>query len=610
MATKSQRANFSVEPFLPSGLKLARKPVAATADTLLGLRRLADFYYGFSADLSGPELSRAVVDGLGVTLRYADDELAHVPAEGPCIVVANHPHGMLDGLIVMQLLACVRPDFKVMANHFLARFTQLIPLFFQINPFGGKAAIRHNITTARAATTWLNEGKMLMVFPGGEVSSLNRREWHVSDPAWDEGVARFAEKSGAPVVPMHIGGRNSALFQLAGLINPNLRTALLIREMMNKHGTTIDVRFGRAIAPSLLESLGERAAVTRYLRTKTYLLKEKSGRGIALGPIDKRARPRVDIALGGDPAAFAAEIDGLPPTQQLLTSGANEVYYATADQIPLLLQELGRLRELSFREVGEGTGKSSDLDLYDSYYTHLFVWDRQASRIVGGYRLGHTDRILDRYGSKGLYVHSLFKLAPELTNDLRSALELGRSFVASEYQRSYSSLMLLWKGIANYVIKHPQYRVLFGPVSISNDYHPVSQEILVQFLRQTNSEVRRASLVKPRTPFRLKTDLTQNLVDLDSIDLRIIADLLNTVESEDKGVPVLLRQYLKLGGQILGFNIDPQFNNSIDCLLWVDLMRTELPHLNKYMGTAEAARFRALHTNDEVATAGTSRLAG
>ena len=529
MATTTQRANFSVEPFLPSGLKFARKPVAATVDTLLGLRRLADFYYGFPADLSGPELSRAVIDGLGVQLRFAEDELAHLPADGPCIVVANHPHGMLDGLIVMQLLALVRPDFKVMANHFLARFTQLIPLFFQINPFGGKAAIRHNIATARAATTWLEDGKMLMVFPGGEVSSLSRGEWHVSDPAWDEGVARFAEKSGAPVVPMHIGGRNSALFQLAGLVNPNLRTALLVREMMNKRGTTIDVRFGRAIAPSLLESLDGRAAVTRYLRTKTYLLKEKCAQGIALGPIDNRERPRIDIAPGGDPATFAAEIDALPPAQQLLTSGANEVYYATADQIPLLLQELGRLRELSFREVGEGTGKSSDLDLYDSYYTHLFVWDRDARRIVGGYRLGHTDRILDRYGSKGLYVHSLFKLAPELTNDLRSALELGRSFVASEYQRSYSSLMLLWKGIANYVIKHPQYRVLFGPVSISNDYHPVSQEILVQFLRQTNSEVRRASLVKPRTPFRLKTDLTQNLVDLDSIDLRIIAELLNTV---------------------------------------------------------------------------------
>jgi putative hemolysin len=434
-----------------------------------------------------------------------------------------------------------------------------------------------------------------MVFPGGEVSSRNRHDWRVSDPKWDEGVARFAEKTGAPVVPMHIGGYNSALFQLSGLVHPRLRTALLVREMMNKRGTTIDVRCGREIAPATLRSLDDRAQVTLYLRTKTYLLKEKTPQSIALGRIRNKARPLEMIAPGGDEAIFAAEIEALPADQRLLTSGSYEVHYATSSQIPQVLQEIGRLRELTFRNVGEGTGKSSDVDLYDSYYHHMFLWNAAERQIIGGYRLGRTDRILDTYGPKGLYVHSLFKLSPELTRELRCALELGRSFIRTEYQRSYSSLLLLWKGIARYLTKHPQYRILFGPVSISNDYHPVSQAILVQFLRQTNSEIRRASHVKPRRPFRAKTEHAETLVDLDSVDLNIISDLLSTVESDDKGVPVLLRQYLKFGGHILGFNIDPSFNNAIDCLLWADLMHTDLPLLRKYMGTEAADAFCAYH---------------
>ncbi len=595
MATKLQRSNFSIEPYLPERLGVLRAVAAATFDSALGLRRLADFYYGFPADMAPLDLARAVIAGLGVALRIDPGDLASVPTEGPCIVVANHPHGMLDGLIVMQLLGQIRPDFKVMANHFLARFQQLRPLFFQVDPFGGRAAIRHNITTARAATNWLRDGKMLMVFPGGEVSSLNHKDWRVSDPPWDEGVARFAEKTGAPVVPMFIGGRNSNLFQLSGLLNPHLRTALLVREMMNKRGTTIDIRIGRQTAPSTLRSLGSRDQITRYLRTKIYLLRERAPQNIALGRVEKKARPMEKIALSGNPQDFEDELAALPRNQLLLQSGASTVYYAAADQIPQILQEIGRLRELSFRAVGEGTGRSSDLDLYDSYYTHLFVWDRNAKQIVGGYRLGNTDKILDTFGLKGLYVHSLFKLSPQLTSDLRAALELGRSFVRPEYQRSYSALMLLWKGIGRYLMRHPQYRILFGPVSITNDYHPVSQEILVQFLRHRNATDRRTSHVTPRRPFRIKTELTSALVDLDNVDLNIISDLLSTVESDEKGVPVLLRQYLKFGGQILGFNIDPNFNNSIDCLLWADLTRTELPLLKKYMGRDGAAEFCRRH---------------
>ncbi|MFT4560349.1 MAG: putative hemolysin, partial [Gammaproteobacteria bacterium] len=252
------------------------------------------------------------------------------------------------------------------------------------------------------------------------------------------------------------------------------------------------------------------------------------------------------------------------------------------------------------------------VDLYDNYYTHLFIWDSKERNVVGGYRLGRTDKIIDKFGIKGLYVDSLFKLSPELTSDLRCALELGRSFIRVEYQRSYSSLMMLWKGIGRYLLQYPQYRILFGPLSISNDYHPISQDILVQFLRQKNAKQRRASHVKPRRPFRQKSEMHSDLIDLDSVDLNIISDLLSTVESDDKGVPVLLRQYLKFGGHILGFNIDPNFNNAIDCLLWCDLMETEPRLLSKYMGSEAAEDYR--HVHEPVQIAGpieeSSKLAG
>ncbi|MFT4583652.1 MAG: putative hemolysin [Gammaproteobacteria bacterium] len=612
MATKLQRANFSVQPYLPKRLGPLQGLAGATIDRLLGLRKLADFYYGFDADLAPATLAREVIAGLGVKVSVDPRELDLVPTSGPCIVVSNHPHGMLDGLIVMDLLARIRPDFRVMANHFLARFTQLQPLFFQVDPFGGKAAIRRNIATARQASNWLEDGKLLMIFPGGEVSSLSRTDWRITDPKWDEGVARFAEKSGAPVVPLHIGGHNSASFQLSGLLHPSFRTALLVREMMNKQGSTIDIRVGREISSKTLESLDQRGQITRYLRTKTYLLKEKGAQNISLGPRPNNARPAQEIAPVGEIEDFRNEISTLPADQQLLTNGAFEVYYATADQIPKVLQEIGRLRELSFRAVGEGTGKSSDVDLYDNYYTHLFIWDSKERNVVGGYRLGRTDKIIDKFGIQGLYVDSLFKLSPELTSDLRCALELGRSFIRIEYQRSYSSLMMLWKGIGRYLLQYPQYRILFGPLSISNDYHPISQDILVQFLRQKNATQRRASHVKPRRPFRQKSEMHSDLIDLDSVDLDIISDLLSTVESDDKGVPVLLRQYLKFGGHILGFNIDPNFNNAIDCLLWCDLMETESRLLSKYMGSEAAEDYRRVHESvqtDEPIEA-RSKLAG
>lgn len=589
------RHRFTVAPHLRGPWRHC----APLVDRLLALDGLNALYESIPPHLDPHAFARATLDGAGVEARIDATSLAHIPADGPCIVVANHPHGGLDGVAMIELLMRRRPDLRVMANHLLKSFAELAEVFIAVDPFGGSQAARFNLRAVREALGWLRQGGLLLIFPGGEVSSLDLRQRRIVDPPWDAGVGWLVEKSGAPVVPAHINGRNSTLFQLAGLLHPAARTALLVREMLNHRGTVIEARCAPPIEADTLALLGSREAIGPYLQVTSELVGARRAyrKPLRLGAVSRRPQRVEAIAPPIEPATLAGEVAALPAMQRLVTAGDLEVWYATADQLPWTLQEIGRLRELAFRQVGEGTGKRVDLDLFDSYYLHLFVWDRVRHRIIGGYRLGEVDRILDRYGAKGLYVASLFHLAPELEVDLRAALEVGRSFVAPEHQRNYSSLMLLWKGIGSYVARHPRHRVLFGPVSISNDYHPVSQQLMVRFLQRHSMETERASLVRARHPFQTAAASARR-ADLDVGDMRIIASLLATVEDEDVGVPVLLRQYLKLNGRLLGFNVDADFNNAIDCLLWVDLTRTEPQLLRKYMGADGATTFLAHHADD------------
>lgn len=291
-----------------------------------------------------------------------------------------------------------------------------------------------------------------------------------------------------------------------------------------------------------------------------------------------------------------AEIEALPPEQRVVQSGQYLVQYAQARQIPWCLQEIGRLRELTFREAGEGTGKASDIDLFDAYYLHLFLWDSDANALVGAYRMGLADEILSRYGKRGLYTQSLFRYGLRLLETLNPAIELGRSFVRSEYQKSFSPLLLLWRGIGQFIVRAPRYAVLFGPVSISNSYAPVSRQLMVEYLRANRIEAKLARHVKPRRPFRVERSKIRNEV----ADLRDIEDLsrvIAQIEHDNKGIPILLKQYLKLGGRLLGFSSDDQFSDALDGLVVVDLRASEPRVLARYMGEAGATKFFAHHTS-------------
>jgi putative hemolysin len=412
-------------------------------------------------------------------------------------------------------------------------------------------------------------------------------------------------------VPVFFAGHNGPFFQCLGLLHPLLRTALLPREALNKNGRTIQVKVGQVIGRKKLQSLGGDDAVMDYLRLRTYILRGNFGRRqnsifrIPRVRTQKKSVPE-DIIGAPDVMAMIKEIDNLPASQALIESGSMKVYYGKADQIPNLLQEIGRLREITFRQVKEGTGKAIDLDRFDGHYLHLFLWNQDRQELVGAYRLGGTDRILRTLGSKGLYTATLFDYRTDFLREISPALELGRSFVRIEYQKNYLALLLLWKGIGQFLVRNPHYHRLFGSVSISNEYNEFSQGLLATWLSMHTFLPELAQFIRPKNPFQVKKWENQDLrlALAGTREIEELAALIADVDPNQKGVPILLKQYLKLGGKLLGFNRDPKFNNVLDGLILVDLRETQQKVLQRYMGEEGLAKFNEYYRNNMLGAAG------
>lgn len=607
-------APFRLPPQLLAGFprRLAHA-VLSLCERILAFPALNAAYARTQADQPTLSFPERALRAVGVGTDFDLEGLTRIPKTGPLIVVANHPYGGLDGLILAALLQRVRPDARLLANFLLKNIPEMESTCLFVDPFGGPAAQARNRTSMKQAIRWVSEGGALGVFPAGEVSHFTWQRGCVTDPAWDDTIARLALRTQATVVPVFFSGRNSRLFQCLGLLHPRLRTAMLPRELLRLRGKSVRVEIGNAIAPGRLarfrtqgegDSSKARAAdshVTEYLRLRTYILRGRSGERAE--PPVRRDRARITnaaampIIAAHDPQSVAAEFEALPPEQVLVTSGALQVCYASSDQIPLALREVGRLRELTFRAVGEGTGRELDLDQFDQHYLHLLVWNPTDKRIIGGYRMGQTDVLLRRFGAAGLYTTTLFRYQARLLEQLTPALELGRSFVAADYQRDYTPLSLLWKGIGRFVVRHPRYRQLFGAVSISDEYQSMTKQLLMAFLTTHSFDAQRAALVRPRKPLRPQPfrDADPRRMATLVHDVADVEELVAEIESNRRSIPVLLRQYLKLNAHLLGFNIDPDFGDVVDGLVLIDLTKVARPILNRYLGPDGAAEFLAFH---------------
>lgn len=577
---------------------LRARMLGTVIDHVSGLNRLDEIYQGIDERIDTDRFLAETLASLGFDYRVTAGTIDRIPRSGPAIVIANHPFGVVDGVAVAHLLRSIRPDCKLLVNEMLGRFVELDEIFIKVNVFGDAAK---NSAPLREALGWLREGGLLFVFPSGEVSSVSLAERRVVDPPWSDAVARFIRRAKVPVVPIFIAGQNSPAFQLFGMIHPRVRTLLLPRELVNKRGVTAELHIGKPITPEQLAPFEDATKLANYLRARVYLLSVLGGGRSLLKWIPnvrrwfERTVNDATVAPAESVPALKAEIESLPPTSLLVSSGNYHTYVAMADEIPTVMREIGRLREVTFRGVGEGSGNDRDLDVYDTYYHQLFIWDSAEHLIVGGYRIGVVEEIVRRYGPRGLYTSTLFRLSPQLMRELSQAVELGRSFVRPEYQRSYASLMMLWRGIGAFVARSPQHSLLFGPVSISNDYQPASQQLLVRFLRAQKYEVQRARHVRARHPFRIQRRKLLGDLGIEEADLQWISEFVGQLEDDSKGVPILLRQYLKMGGQILGFNIDNKFSDVLDCLLMVDLTQTDPQLLTRYLGEQGAESFLKYH---------------
>ena len=517
------------------------------------------------------------IDGLfeeiGVRFEFNESELKNLPKDGAFITISNHPFGGIEGLMLLKILLSRRSDSKLMTNFLLKKIKPIENHVIPVNPFENKNYF-NSASGIKETLAHLKNGGVLGTFPAGEVSSFQTNSKRVTDREWQQGLLKLIHHAQVPVVPIYFKGNNSVIFHLLGFIHPILRTAKLPSELMNRSNKTVQVRIGKPISPKDQQSFSSVNQLGRYLRAKTYALgsplevkKFFAGKLRAL----KKPVPVIDAV---EPGVLLTEVEKLREQKQLLhTQKDFEIYIAASADIPNILTEIGRLRELTFRAVGEGTNRSIDLDEFDLYYHHLFLWDKEAHKLVGAYRLGKGGDIMEIYGKRGFYVQSLFKMKKPMDPILRSSIELGRSFVAEEYQRKILPLFLLWKGILYFLIKNPEYRYLIGPVSISNNYSKLSKGLMIEFIKRNFYRADLAEYVMPKKKFKPKykqVDATA-LLEKSGSDIRLLDQFIQEIEPERFNVPVLLKKYIKQNARIIGFNVDPKFGMALDGLMILDL---------------------------------------
>ena len=532
----------------------------------------------------GPEFVDAILEGCGVEIEFDERELKNLPAEGSFIALANHPYGGIEGMVLLKILCMARPDSKIMANFLLKKIPNLADYFVAVNPFEN---IEHSSSIGGLKTTLelLANGTPIGIFPAGEVSTFKVEKQLVTDKMWHPVVGKLIARAKVPVVPIYFHGNNGLLFNLLSLIHPSLRTAKLPSELFNKQGHTIKLRIGKPINVEEIVGFPNAAKVLNFLRARTYALGtglDTEKRIFSPRNLFKIRKEAAEIVPEIDSEILANEVEPLRDQYRIWVEKNYEVFIAPTSSIPNLIREIGRLRELTFREVGEGTNKSIDLDEYDIYYHHLFIWDINEKRIVGAYRIGLGDEIFYSLGKKGFYLNELFKIKEQFVPVLRKSLELGRSFIRKEYQQKPLPLFLLWKGILKYLIDNPRYRYLIGPVSISNTFSKFSKSLIVDYINRNHFDHEMAQYVRPRKKFK---------VDFSSVDTDILLagedsfkgldNLISEVETESMKVPVLLRQYIALNAKIICFNIDPKFADCLDGFLVLDLQKVPQDILDK-----------------------------
>ena len=540
--------------------------VASLAMSVLELNKVNKLYAP-SADLNAKPFTEHMLKMYGVTYDNNSSEMNAIPKEGPFVVVANHPFGGIEGVILYDAIAKVRPDFKLMTNFILSHVSNLKDVVIPVNPFTNNPEWGSSVSGIKLAMEHLNQGHGLGVFPAGEVSRYNGNDFP-EDIEWSVTIAKLVKKTGVPVIPLYFDGRNSKKFYRRAKLHSMLGTAMLPHELVNKCNKHIVMRIGKPIVPSDLAPYSDPKKLAAYLRARSYALEAN---------INKEEVKTSSSKLEQLPPPLKSnllinELNKIRKKSYLFTCAQYECYFADYDDIPNLMYELGRRREEAFRAIGEGSGKKLDTDKYDTYYKHLILWDKDENRLVGGYRLGIGGEIVEQKGIEGFYTSSLFKFKPQFKEVLKKSIELGRSFVTVDYQKDILPLMLLLKGLMMVVLNKKDVEYFIGPVSISNWYPKFYKSLMVKYISSEFSCDEYKDLVEARNPFevdflRIDADilLENNTGSVEKFD-RYMMKLSNG----DYRIPTLFKKYLKMQSKFLCFNVDPDFHDALDGLLLLE----------------------------------------
>ena len=565
---------------------LLKYPIVSAVMRLAKINKVNDLYDKIK-DLEGQEFFDKLLEELNVRYLAFQEDLAKIPKTGPFILVSNHPLGALDGVIMCKILTEIRPDFKVMGNFLLTKIKPMEPYVISVNPFEKRKEAYSSMSGMREALKHLSEGGCLGVFPAGEVSNKNNEYNEILDKEWQEPALKLIKKAQVPVVPMYFHAKNSRLFYNVSKIHPDLQTLLLPSEMVNKREKPIKIRIGRPVTPKILNEYETPKELGEFLRKKVYMMKSyfEDRKSVAefLKVKNLNISPKEEVVVQNiidetPLAEILADRENLRKKEgkMLFSNGDYEVYFTKFDEIPAMMREIGRQRELTFRAVGEGTNLPFDLDEYDKHYHHLILWDNVAQKIAGAYRMALGSEVMKNYGIKGFYTNSLFDFDQELQPFFKKVIEMGRAYISLEYQQKPLPLFLLWRGIVHVCLRNPEHKFLMGGVSISNRFSDFSKSLMIEFMRSHYFDPVVAQYVHPKNDYKVylsERDKSLFFEGLDD-DLNKFDKLIDDFEPEMR-LPVLIKKYIKQNAKVVAFNVDPNFNDAIDGLMYIRI--SDLP---------------------------------
>lgn len=574
MNDRDVKSDFRIAAFPARGwLKILLTMFGPLIDRVLGFHKLKKLFDQY--DLKGLEKGSFVkrsLEMLQVSYEINNGALSKIPDQGPLIIVSNHPYGGIEGIILADFLHGIRKDIKFMANSGLSLIKEMNDFFIFTNPLVTNNY--KNISSIRGCREHLENNGVLVLFPAGKVSYFRKDKNRITDGDWNRIAARLSSNMKIPVLPIYISGSNSKIFLTMGRIYYRFRLLMLPREMMKMNGRVVKLYLGQILSPEQLT--GSSREITDYLRMQTYLLDpeyifERTEEA------DQKELPDIIPAVPFD--LIKKELSSLPPKQHLLDFKNYSVYYGYYQQLVNTVREISRLREVTFRELKEGSGADRDIDRFDKTYTQLFIVNNEREEIAGAYRMGQIDRLLKDVDRMEIYLSKMFNFKGDFYSKIKTGVEMGRSFLINREQKSTYGFFLLWRGIGEFMVRNPKYRCLYGTVSLSNIYDPRSIALMHRVL------VGKKNLVDPVTDIEIQLHPeVEEYISKVKPNIRELDKLIKAVEPDGKGLPVLVRQYAKLGAQFVSIGSDIEFRRTPGMLLIVNTGEASAETIQRYFG--------------------------